>query len=97
MSEEEIEELTQLLQENGYTEEMVAEISDEMKYHIERWNYQEDANKLSSPYSYTSWEKNVDRLRNIIADKRRQTIKHMIEYFRLSDSEQKKYLGEVFD
>ena len=78
-------------------EKMVAEISDEMTYHIERWNYQEDANKLSTPYSYASWEKNVDRLRNIIADKRRQTIEHMIEYFDLSDSEQKKYLGEVVD
>ncbi len=81
----------------GLYEKMVAEIKDEMPYQIERWNYQENADKLSAPYSYASWEKNVDRLRNIIADKRTQTIDHMIEHFRLSDSEQKKYLGEVFD
>ena len=78
-------------------DKMIDEIKDEMTYHIERWNYQDDANKLSSPYSYESWERNVSRLRDIVLDKRRQTIEHMIDYFDLSSSEQQKYLGEVFN
>lgn len=77
-------------------EEMIKEISNEMTYHIERWNYQDDVDKLSSPYSYASWERNVNTLRSVISEKREQTIEHMIDYFDLTDSEQEKYLGEVF-
>ncbi len=77
-------------------EKMIAEIADEMKYQIERWNYQDDVDKLSAPYSYASWERNVNTLRSVISEKREQTITHMIDYFDLSKAEQEKYLGEVF-
>ncbi len=77
-------------------EVMIEEIKTEMTYHIERWNYQDDVDKLSAPYSYASWERNVETLRTVIKNKRQQTIDDMIDYFDLSDSEQKKYLGEVF-
>lgn len=76
---------------------MIDEIREEMPYHIERWIFRDNeelwsteeiSNKLSCPYSMKSWEKNVERLRNIILDKRQQTIDHMVDYFNLSSSRQ---------
>lgn len=79
----------------GIYDSLIEDIREEMPYHIERWIYRDNedkwsaeeiSNRLSCPYSVSSWEKNVERLRNIILDKRQQTIDHMADYFKLSDS-----------
>ncbi len=51
---------------------MIAEIDEEMKYHIERWN---------SPSSYERWKSNVSRLREIISKKTEMTRNDVIKTF----------------
>lgn len=69
------------------------EISVEMEYHIARWVYRwDDPNELlylmcSSPYTMSSWERNIQRIEDWLVDRDEVIIKHMKSYFRLSDSD----------
>ncbi len=54
----------------------VADIDKEMKRHINRWH---------APRSYSSWEKEVNKLRKILTKRTEQCIKSFQKYFDLSD------------
>jgi len=66
-------------------DEIIDEISkDEIKRNMERWNK-----------SYSEWEKNVEFVRDYARKRNEYMISGAKSYFNLSNSEVKKYFGDV--
>ena len=78
--------------------ELTNEISEEMPYHIERWNFRNtDDNRyisgllMSAPSSMTRWEKHIETIEGWLRDRDTNIIKHMKSMFGLSDNDLKSY------
>ena len=64
---------------------IIAEIgTDELKRNMKRWNF-----------SYSQWEDNVKELKSFVKNRNKYVIKQAKSYFGLSNSEVKKYFGDV--
>lgn len=59
--------------------------TEEIKRNLKRWNVE----------SYSDWEKNVDYLKNFSKNRGKYMINQAKSYFNLSNSEVKKYFGDI--
>ncbi len=78
--------------------ELTNEISEEMPYHIERWNFRnKDDDRyisdilMSAPSSIARWEKHISNIENWLRDRDVMIIGHLKSTFGLSDSDLKSY------
>ena len=78
--------------------ELTNEISEEMPYHIERWNFRnKDDDRyvsgilMSAPSSIARWEKHISDIENWLRDRDVKIIGHLKSTFGLSDSDLKSY------
>lgn len=78
--------------------ELTNEISEEMPYHIERWNFRNtDDNRyvsgilMSAPSSMSRWEKHIETCEDWLRNRDEKIIGHLKSTFRLSDSELRDY------
>ena len=78
--------------------EMTGEISEEMEYHIERWNYRNKQDDryvsgllLSCPTSMSRWEKHIEAIEDWLRERDKTMIKQLKSKFGLSDADLRSY------
>ncbi|MBO4868577.1 MAG: CotH kinase family protein [Clostridia bacterium] len=78
--------------------ELTNEISEEMEYHIARWNFRNKNDDryisdilMSAPASMTRWEARIESVENWLRTRDTIVIGHMKSYFGLSDSDLRSY------
>ncbi|MBP5684733.1 MAG: CotH kinase family protein [Bacilli bacterium] len=75
---------------NEVIDRLVKEIENEMPYHIERWG-----SSYPSMNSMTKWKNNIASFKTAIKNRYDYVINNLKSYFQLSDSEYKKYFGDL--
>lgn len=78
--------------------ELTNEITEEMPYHIARWNFRNtDDNRyvsgilMSAPSSMDRWEKHIETAEDWLRNRDEKVIGHLKSYFRLSDDDLRSY------
>ena len=71
-------------------DDLTKEIEKEMKYHINRWG-----SKYSNLYSMSRWKSNLSNFKSTLTTRYNRVVNNLRSYFNLSNSEYKKYFGDL--
>lgn len=71
-------------------DELSSEIETEMKYHINKWG-----SKYSNLYSISRWKSNLNNFKSTLTTRYNRVVSNLRSYFNLSNSEYKKYFGDL--
>ena len=71
-------------------DELAGEIEEEMPYHIKKWG-----NMYPNLNSMNKWKNNLSSFKKSLTNRYNKVVNNLKSYFNLSDSEYKKYFGDL--
>ena len=75
---------------NKIIDELAKEIEQEMPNHIKRWG-----GSYSSLSSMNAWRNNLNNFKKSLNNRYKNVVNNLKRYFNLTDSEYKKYFGDL--